>query len=66
MASTKIGVMVSKVSVGARLVSGHPIKCREMPPCYAGSYSQVQLCASTWHATGNAEHRRGESGLLAL
>jgi len=64
--------MVSKVSVGARLVSGHPIKCREMPkcretpPCYAGSYSQVQLCASTWHATGNAEHRRGESGLLAL
>ena len=51
-----------KVSVGARLVNGRPIKCRVMPPCYAGLYSQVQLCASSWHAMGNAEHRRGESG----
>jgi len=39
--------------VGDQLANGHPTKCREMPPCYAGSYSQVQLCASPWHAMGN-------------
>jgi len=45
---------------------GHPVKHRETPPCYAGSYSQVQLCTSSWYAMGSAKHRMGESGLLAL
>ena len=53
------------------LVSKQPIECPEMPPCYGYAYSysylysKVQLCTS-WYAMGNAEHRRGESGSLAL
>jgi len=56
------GARGSKVSAGVRPVNGHPIKCRETPPCYAGSYSQVQMCTSLWYAMGNTKERRGESG----